>query len=145
MIESVSHVSLNLFRHCPVRICALLCAISMAQPATAEAEAPPAQAVYESLGPDFTVNLKGSSHYVRVGVQVSTKNPDTVEEIKTHQAALRHAMVLLFSEQTYKGLRKSTQQHKLRLQALDAAISALDEVKANSELTGLYFTRFVME
>ena len=50
MIESVSHVSLNLFRHCPVRICALLCAISMAQPATAEAEAPPAQAVYESLG-----------------------------------------------------------------------------------------------
>lgn len=119
--------------------------------AKAEAEAhdaPKAAAVYVPLDPPFTVNFEqvSNARFLQVAVQLMTRDPKAVEEVKTHMPAIRNDLLLLFGQQTAAGLSSIEGKEKLRTEALETVRATLGHEGIKPEaIEGLYFTTLVMQ
>lgn len=119
--------------------------------AKAEAAAhdePKAAAVYVPLDPPFTVNFEqvSNARFLQVAVQLMTRDPKAVEEVKTHMPAIRNDLLLLFGQQTAAGLSSIEGKEKLRTEALETVRATLGHEGIKPEaIEGLYFTTLVMQ
>ncbi len=117
----------------------------------APAEAAPQgreEALYVSLVPPFTVNFPPSSgaHYLKIGVDIVTRDRAVELGVKRHIPAVREALTLVFSGKSAEEL--ATLEGKKALQ--EEAKEAVQEVLANEEelrkgVETVYFTTFVMQ
>jgi flagellar FliL protein len=107
-----------------------------------------AAAVYVPLDPPFTVNFENVSNarFLQIAVQLMTRDPKAVEEVKVHMPAIRNDLLLLFGQQTAAGLSNVEGKEKLRAEALETVRTTLGHEGIKPEtIEGLYFTTLVMQ
>lgn len=101
---------------------------------------------YYQLEKEFTSNLRESVHFIQVGVAISTPYDNRViENIKTHELAVRSAILLALGETSEDDV--FTADGKVKLQKrLAAAINAvLKEKEGFGGIGNVYFTNFIVQ
>jgi flagellar FliL protein len=119
-------------------------AAASGQAAPTEKKAP---AQYLDLQPSFVVNLQDDQamRYLQVDVQLMTRDPKAIEEIKNNIPRIRNTLLLLFSQQHAKDLVTREAKEALEKQALDQVQAVMRDETGEPAVEALYFTSFVMQ
>ena len=121
--------------------------------AASAAEAPKAPPpsgppLFLGLDPPFVVNFDAEQavRFLQIAVQVETRDPATIELLKTNDPVVRNDLLLLFSNQKYATLSTRDGKEALRNQALEAVRHVVAGAGGHPErLEAVYFTSFVMQ
>jgi flagellar protein FliL len=111
-------------------------------------EAAKAPALYVALDPPFVVNFEAEQlvRFLQVTVQVMSRDPLTVELIKTNDPVVRNDLLLLLGNQSYATISSRDGKEKLRLEALEAVRKVVNGAGGKPEaVEAVYFTSFVMQ
>lgn len=111
-------------------------------------EAEKLPALYVALDPPFVVNFEAEQlvRFLQVTVQVMSRDPATVELIKTNDPVVRNDLLLLLGNQSYTTISSREGKEKLRQQALDAVRKVVTNAGGKAEkVEAIYFTSFVMQ
>jgi len=103
---------------------------------------------YVALDPPFVVNFEGEQlvRFLQVSVQVMTRDPATVEELKANDPVVRNDLLLLFGNQKYEVVSTREGKEKLRSDALAAVRHVIETSGGKPEhVENIYFTSFVMQ
>jgi len=101
---------------------------------------------YLPLSPKFVVNLQGGRRsYLRADIQLMVEGSENLETIKIHIPAIRHSLILLFSDQSVDQLRSSAQREELRRKALKLSQETLEKYAHNGKLEDIFFTEFLVQ
>ena len=114
-------------------------------PKPAEPAAPPQ---YVALDPPFVVNFEGDQNvrFLQVTVQIMTRDPKTVEQLKANDPVVRNDLLMLFSNQKYADVSTREGKEGLRTQALAAVRHVIEAVGGKPErIEQILFTSFVMQ
>jgi flagellar FliL protein len=105
----------------------------------------PAQ--YLDLSPAFVVNLQDDQamRYLQIEVQLMTRDPKAVEEIKNNMPRIRNTLMLLFAQQHAKDLVTREAKEALQQQALEQVQQAMKDETGSADVEAVYFTNFVMQ
>ena len=108
---------------------------------------PPAPAKYYALTPPFVVNLNGErgAKYLQIELQVVTRDEEAFAQIKTHEPALRNALLLLFSQQEANALTDRGGKEALQQAALKEVQRVMQVETGKPSVESLLFTSFVMQ
>ncbi len=115
---------------------------------SAEEEEPkPAEPQYLKLHPAFIVNLANSrkSHYLQIEIQVMSRETEQIEAVKHHLPAIRHNLLMLFSEQSRQDVKTPEGKKKLMASALSGIKKILKEETGKDNIEAVYFTSFVIQ
>jgi flagellar FliL protein len=110
-----------------------------------EALAPP---LYVALDPPFVVNFEGEQlvRFLQITVQIMTRDPATVEVIKTNDPVVRNDLLMLFANQKYDVVATRAGKEKLRSDALGAIRHVVESGGGKADhVEQVYFTSFVMQ
>ncbi|HXY97908.1 MAG TPA: flagellar basal body-associated FliL family protein [Steroidobacteraceae bacterium] len=113
--------------------------------------APPPPAgppLFLALDPPFVVNFDAEQavRFLQIAVQLETRDPATVELLKTNDPVVRNDLLLLFANQKYTQLSTREGKEALRTQALESVRKVLGQAGGHPErLEAVYFTSFVMQ
>lgn len=113
-----------------------------------EAKAEPlADPVYFAIEPPITVNFqqRGRARFLQVSLQVMTRDPLGLEQLKQHMPVVRNNLNLLFSGQSYEELSTREGKELLRKQALAEIQNVLTARAGAPVVEEVYFTGFVMQ
>ncbi|HSX54392.1 MAG TPA: flagellar basal body-associated FliL family protein [Sphingomonas sp.] len=101
---------------------------------------------YYALEKEFTSNLRESVHFIQVGVAISTSYDNRViENLKTHEMAVRSAVLLSLGETSEDEVFTAEGKQKLQ-KRLTAAINAvLKEKEGFGGIGNVYFTNFIVQ
>lgn len=113
----------------------------------AEDPVPDGKAQYHKLHPAFVVNLAsdGRKRFMQTETQVMARSGATIEAVKYHQPAIRHALILLFSGQESTELQTMEGKERLRSEALKAINDVLKRETGEGNVAGVYFTSLVIQ
>ncbi|MDZ7751216.1 MAG: flagellar basal body-associated FliL family protein [Gammaproteobacteria bacterium] len=113
----------------------------------ADGEAPGAAPKYLKLSPSFTVNLATTERqrYMRVEAQIMSRDQGQLDAAKDHMPALRHELILLFSDQTPKAVKSVTGKERLRDEALRSINAVLEQELGRTPVEAVYFTSLVIQ
>ena len=101
---------------------------------------------YYALEKEFTANLQDSTHFVQVGVAVSTPYDDTViERLKTNDIAVRSAVLLALGETTEAQVFSTEGKRQLQRRLAKAINETLEEKEGFGGVGNVYFTNFVVQ
>jgi flagellar FliL protein len=105
----------------------------------------PAQ--YLALEPAFVVNLadEGGTRYLQAEVQVMTRKPAVLENVKTHTPAIRNALLMLFAQKTQADLRNKEGREQLQAAALEEVNRVLKEETGKGGVEAIFFMSFVTQ
>ena len=101
--------------------------------------------IYHSLSPSLITNVQGNAKYIRCDVQLMTRNEDNIPEIELHAAAIRHDLLLLFSEQQGDELKKPKGKERLRKAALKAIRARMEALSGEARIEDLFFTSYFVK
>lgn len=153
MIKTVSKISLMLLLLCPVTVLAAEGSVTYTD----------GKVNYYPLKPDFVANLSGGGkriHFMKVTVQVMTRDTAVIRAIEENNPAVRHALLMLLSNQTYDAMRDVQKREQVRLEAMEQLKNILAELagisdekkiedaegkKHPSGIQAIYFTDFVIQ
>ena len=116
--------------------------------AKAKEAAQKSPALYVALDPPFVVNFEAEQlvRFLQVTVQVMSRDPATVELIKTNDPVVRNDLLLLLGNQNYATISSREGKEKLRLLALDAVRKVVTSAGGKADkVEAIYFTSFVMQ
>jgi flagellar FliL protein len=120
-----------------------------AQAASSGQPAPPAgPPLFLALDPPFVVNFDSEQavRFLQVAVQLETRDPATIEMLKTNDPVVRNDLLLLFGTQKYARLATREGKEALRSEALEDVRRVLTAAGGHPErLEAVYFTSFVMQ
>ncbi|NOX09890.1 MAG: hypothetical protein GXP22_10485 [Gammaproteobacteria bacterium] len=114
---------------------------------SAKEKKPKVPQVYFSLKPAFVVNFGETSsvRFLQLTIQVSTRQPDSIELMKEHMPAIRNNILLLLSDQVPAVLNSRAGKLELRKNVLKEIRQVLKEQTGESYVENVYFTSFVMQ
>ncbi|MEW8507066.1 MAG: flagellar basal body-associated FliL family protein [Candidatus Thiodiazotropha sp.] len=110
-----------------------------------EAEEAPPTISYYQLKPSLVANLAGGGKYIRCDVQLMTNDDLFLEELNIHGPAIRHAMLLLLSEQDGMDIKSPNGKEALRKKALATIGELMQELSGRNEVKALFFTTFLVQ
>ncbi|HXZ58785.1 MAG TPA: flagellar basal body-associated FliL family protein [Steroidobacteraceae bacterium] len=121
-----------------------------AAPAAAAEPAPPPAGppLFLGLDPPFVVNFDSGQavRFLQIAVQLETRDPATIELLKTNDPVVRNDLLLLFGNQTYAQLSTREGKEALRNAALEDVRKVIQAAGGHPErLEAVYFTSFVMQ
>ena len=130
-----------------MRFIILLCSLFVFTPVYSadEEESAAPEVVYHKLDPQFTVNLQGNKHYLRATIQLQLKNKEVKDAIETHDAAIRHSLLLLLSDNDAKDIGTIQGREKLRLAAIDELNKTLKQYAKKTGVVNVLFTEFMSQ
>jgi flagellar protein FliL len=117
------------------------------KPAVAVKE-PPAPALYVALDPPFVVNFEADQQvrFLQVTAQLMSRDPATIELLKTNDPVVRNDLLMLFGGQKYSVVSTREGKEALRTQTLAAVRKIVASAGGKPEkLEAVYFTSFVMQ
>ncbi len=102
---------------------------------------------YLKLSPAFIVNVKSADrgHYLQAETQVKLQGMEWVQKVQHHLPAIRHNLIMLFSEQDLQQLKTVKGKKKLQADALAIIQRVLKEQSGEQGVDALYFTSFVIQ
>lgn len=124
------------------------CLFLITPAAIAEDEAEPTdvpEVIYLPLKPQFTVNLLGNKHYLRTTIQLQLKNESVKETIEANDPAIRHALIVLLSNNKVGDISTLAGKDTLRKNAVIALNEALKMYTKTEGVTDVFFTEFVSQ
>jgi flagellar FliL protein len=104
--------------------------------------------LYIALDPPFVVNFEAEQlvRFLQVTVQVMSRDPATVELIKTNDPVVRNDLLLLLGNQSYATISSREGKEKLRLLSLEAVRKVVTAAGGKADqVEAVYFTSFVMQ
>jgi flagellar protein FliL len=119
--------------------------------APAETKAAPLPAgppLFLALDPPFVVNFDSeqSVRFLQITVQLMSRDPATIDMLKTNDPVVRNDLLLLFGGQKYAQLATREGKEALQAQALAAVRKVLEGAGGHPErVEAVYFTSFVMQ
>ncbi len=105
-------------------------------------------AMYFELSPPFVVNLKEVGkriHFLQARIQVLVHGKENIDHIRTHNAPVRDALIILLSAQSRKDINTSQKKKALQKKAFEGVKNMLNEETGEDVIKGLYFTNFVVQ
>ena len=104
------------------------------------------QASYLPMPDPFTANLADTDGFVQLGLGVSTYYDSRVlDAVKTHEMALRSAVLMTLSEQDSLALSEAKGKQALRRDLKRAMNAVLKEKEGFGGIDDVYFTSFVIQ
>ena len=104
---------------------------------------------YVTLQPAFVTNYgitkTGRMMYLKADVTLKVSNPEAEAAVKYHNAALRNALVLLFSRQEDAVVSSSDGREQLRQQALTELRGIMNAEESKDVVDDLVFSNFVVQ
>ena len=101
---------------------------------------------YYAMDKDFTANLQESSHFIQVGVAVSTPYDETViEHLKTNDIAVRSAVLMALGDTTEDQVFTSDGKRQLQARLVKAINATLKQKEGFGGVSNVYFTNFVVQ
>lgn len=101
---------------------------------------------YFAMEKEFTSNLQDSSHFVQVGVAVSTPYDKTViEHLKTNEIAVRSAILMTLGEATEEQVFTADGKRRLQKQLAKSINDTLTQKEGFGGIGNVYFTSFVVQ
>lgn len=101
---------------------------------------------YYALEKEFTSNLRESVHFVQVGIAISTSYDNRViENIKTHEMAVRSAILLALGETSEDEVFTAEGKTKLQKRLAAAINGILKEKEGFGGIGNVYFTNFIVQ
>jgi flagellar FliL protein len=104
---------------------------------------------YVVFEPSVVVNLQGQRRYLRADVQLLVEGQENINRIKLHMPALRHTLILLFSNRDPDVLAQVEEREKLRAGALEEINKVLEELAGDAGgadgLKDLFFSNFLVQ
>ncbi|MCG7873223.1 MAG: flagellar basal body-associated FliL family protein [Candidatus Thiodiazotropha lotti] len=107
-------------------------------------EAPPTISYYQ-IKPSLVANLAKGGKYIRCDIQLMTKDEAFLESLTLHGPAIRHALLMLLSEQDGKTLKSPDGKEALRKAALTEVKKILDDATGKDAVEALLFTTFFVQ
>lgn len=131
-----------------MRFIILLCALFIFTPLSyaeeKEEEAAP-EVIYHKLNQQFTVNLRGDKHYLRATVQLQLANNDVKDAVKEHDAAIRHTLIVLLSDNDADEIATILGREALRKSAIEELNKTLKKYAKEEGVKDVFFTEFVSQ
>jgi flagellar FliL protein len=101
---------------------------------------------YYAMEKDFTSNLQNSTHFVQIGLAVSTPYDDTViANIKTNDIAIRSAVLLTLGDTSEEQVFTSAGKRELQGRLTKAINETLKQKEGFGGVSNVYFTNFVVQ
>lgn len=101
---------------------------------------------YFAMEKDFTANLQNSSHFIQVGVAVSTPYDDTViQNLKTNDIAVRSAVLMTLGDTSEEQVYTAEGKHQLQVRLVHAINAVLKQKEGFGGVSNVYFTNFVVQ
>ncbi|QIG78726.1 flagellar basal body-associated FliL family protein [Stakelama tenebrarum] len=101
---------------------------------------------YYTLEKEFTSNLQNSVHFIQVGIAVATHYDDRViENLRTHEIAVRSAVLMALSETTEDQVFTSQGKRQLQKRLVDAINAVLKQKEGFGGIGNVYFTNFIVQ
>ena len=96
---------------------------------------------------ELLVNLadEGGTRYLQAEVQVMTRKPAVLENVKTHTPAIRNALLMLFAQKTQADLRNKEGREQLQAAALEEVNRVLKEETGKGGVEAIFFMSFVTQ
>ena len=103
--------------------------------------------VYFAIKPALVVNFQNptQARYLQVSIDLMTRDPKLVEELKTNMPAIRNRLIILLSAQKYAQISTAAGKQKLRKEVLASINDVLKQANAGGKVEKVYFTNFVMQ
>jgi flagellar FliL protein len=130
-----------------MRLIVLLCTLFFFSPITVaeDKEEGLPEVIYHKLNPQFTVNLQGDNHYLRTTIQLQLANDDAKEAVQEHNAAIRHALIILLSDNDADDIRTIEGRETLRKATIEHLNKTLKTYAKKEGITDVFFTEFVSQ
>jgi flagellar FliL protein len=101
---------------------------------------------YFTMEKEFTSNLKESTHFIQVGIAVSTPYDERViENLKTHEIAVRSAVLLALGETDEELVFTSEGKAMLQKRLAGSINGVLKQKEGFGGISNVYFTNFVVQ
>jgi len=101
---------------------------------------------YYPMEKEFTSNLQDSTHFVQVGVAISTPYDDKViEHLKTNDIAIRSAVLMTLGDTTEEQVFTSQGKQRLARKLTAAINGVLEQKEGFGGVSNVYFTNFVVQ
>ena len=101
---------------------------------------------YYPMEKEFTSNLQDSTHFVQVGVAISTPYDDKViEHLKTNDIAIRSAILMTLGDTTEEQVFTSQGKQQLARKLTAAINGVLEQKEGFGGVCNVYFTNFVVQ
>ena len=116
--------------------------------ATSKPVAPTGPPLFLALDPPFVVNFDSEQavRFLQIAVQLESRDPATIEMLKTNDPVVRNDLLLLFGNQKYAQLATREGKENLRNEALADLRKVLDAAGGHGDrIEAVYFTSFVMQ
>jgi flagellar FliL protein len=84
---------------------------------------------YLEITPKFVVNLLESKKYLSINVQLLIDGAPTEAAIKKHMPAIKHELIMLFSDRSMDSLQTMEQREALRQEAIDTIHKTIDKAE----------------
>jgi flagellar FliL protein len=113
-----------------------------------KAKEPLAPPLYVALDPPFVVNFEGEQlvRFLQVTVQVMTRDPPTVELLKSNDPVVRNDLLLLLANQKATTVATREGKEQLRSDALATIRHVIESAGGKADrVEQVYFTSFVMQ
>jgi len=110
--------------------------------------APAGPPLFLALDPPFVVNFDSEQavRFLQIAVQLESRDPATIELLKTNDPVVRNDLLLLFGNQKYAQLATREGKEALRNEALTDVRKLLEAAGGHGDrLEAVYFTSFVMQ
>lgn len=88
---------------------------------------------YLEITPKFVVNLVEPKKYLSINVQLLIEGKDTAVKIKKHMPALKHELIMLFSDRSMDSLQTMEQREALRQETVDVIHKTIDKAEGVEE------------
>ena len=114
----------------------------------AKKEAPKGPPLFLAMDPPFVVNFQSDQavRFLQITVQVMTRDPKTLEELKVSDPIIRNDLLLLFGNQKQDVVSTQEGKEKLREHSLEAVRKVIkDNGGEEKSVEAVYFTSFVMQ
>lgn len=101
---------------------------------------------YYAMEKEFTSNLQDSTHFVQIGIAVSTPYDDTViQNLRTNDLAIRSAILMALGDATEEQVFTSSGKRLLQKRLVAAINNTLQDKEGFGGISNVYFTNFVVQ
>jgi flagellar FliL protein len=101
---------------------------------------------YYPMDKEFTANLQGSSHFIQVGLALSTPYDDrVVANLKADDIAVRSAVLMALGDTSEDQVFTSQGKRQLQARIVKAINDTLTQKEGFGGISNAYFTSFVVQ